>query len=239
MAKKVIRLTESELVNLVKRTAKDIIKESADNEQWKTEARMFMNGLRNGNAIVDDDTVYVQVFKRDTSEPRYVYFKKGDDRLHDDDFYIQDSPILSRKTMDVIYKRLGWTEDIMESRDDDDYRESPRANIKGEAYIMFDPKTLNILGTSKEEPSPEDNYYVLCKSDDYYASTTNTGDGYHTPKELHVSDIECNDFDVDDWGGPMEFCEDDNSEEVINAFIDKNWREIKKILSDESYTWLY
>lgn len=112
--KKRIILNESQLQKVVIKAAKRYLTESDETyDQWKHEAKMFMDGLRKGQAIVDNDTAYVQVFKRGTAknDPRYVYIKKGDNRLHDDHFYIQNSPVLSKRTLNVIYKKLGWNEE--------------------------------------------------------------------------------------------------------------------------------
>lgn len=88
------------------------LNETADT-QWKSELKAFMNGLRSGNYFEENDTVYVQIWKSRTAEndPRYVYFRKGEDRLHDDHFYMQSSPRLSKRTLNAINSRLGWTEE--------------------------------------------------------------------------------------------------------------------------------
>lgn len=105
------------LDEVVSRVVRRYVNESEQTEtdwQWKKEARAFMQGLRSGNFEVSDDTVFVQIWKRATAsnDPRYVYFRKGDNRLHDDHFYMQDSPRLSRKTITTINQRLGWTEEM-------------------------------------------------------------------------------------------------------------------------------
>lgn len=107
-------INESRLKTIVKESINNILKESYDtDEQWKHEAQLFMRGLRNGKAVVEDDIAYVRIFKKDMAEndPRHVYIRKGDNRLHDDHFYIQDSPVLSKKTLNIIYNRLGWSHD--------------------------------------------------------------------------------------------------------------------------------
>ena len=81
--KKVVRLTESDIKNIICESVGHIY-----TEQWADETREFMDGLENGEAIVEDDIVYVQIMRRMTpkNDPRYVYFKRGDNRLHDDHF---------------------------------------------------------------------------------------------------------------------------------------------------------
>jgi len=104
------RIVES----VVKSTIKNILKESDQtDEQWKNELRAFMNGLRRGDAIIEDDAVYVQIWKSRTAsnDPRYVYFKRGGNRLYDDHFYMQQSPRLSQRTINAINKRAGWSDE--------------------------------------------------------------------------------------------------------------------------------
>ena len=87
------------------------LKESSDTDaQWKSELQAFMRGLRNGNYDVSGDTVYVEIWKSRSAsnDPRYVSYKRGDNRLRDDHFYMQHSPRLSRRTINAINKRLGW-----------------------------------------------------------------------------------------------------------------------------------
>ena len=107
--KKVIRLTENDISKLVMETVNRIRLNEDTAEQWKSEARAFMQGLRNGNVEVSGDTAYVQIWKSRTAEndPRYVYFRRGDNRLHDDHFYMQDSPRLSTRTINTINRYLG------------------------------------------------------------------------------------------------------------------------------------
>lgn len=91
------------------------LKESFDtDEQWNDEINMFMQGLRRGDYMLDGDTLYVEIFRGQTPEndPRYAYIRKGENRLHDDHFYMQDSPILSDSQLKDIYYNAGW-EDIL------------------------------------------------------------------------------------------------------------------------------
>lgn len=87
------------------------LKESSDTDaQWKSELKAFMDGLRKGNYDVSGDTVYVEIWKSRSAsnDPRYVYYKRGGNRLYDDHFYMQQSPRLSWRTINAINKRLGW-----------------------------------------------------------------------------------------------------------------------------------
>lgn len=112
-----IKLTESELGRIVMESAKRILKEEYDsNAQWKDELKAFMRGLRNGDYFEENGTVYVQIWKSRTAEndPRYVYYRKGDTCLHDDGFYMQNSPRLSTRAINAINKRLGWNSEYDE-----------------------------------------------------------------------------------------------------------------------------
>lgn len=107
----VVRLNESQLKKVIAQSAKRILKESSDTDaQWKSELQAFMRGLRNGNYDVSGDTVYVEIWKSRSAsnDPRYVSYRRGDNRLRDDHFYMQQSPRLSRRTINAINKRLGW-----------------------------------------------------------------------------------------------------------------------------------
>lgn len=107
--------SKNELEESVSKAIKQVLNEDTS-EQWKSEARAFMQGLRSGNVEVSGDTAYVQIWKSRTAEndPRYVYFRRGDNRLHDDHFYIQDSPKLSTRTINTINRYLGWTDEYNE-----------------------------------------------------------------------------------------------------------------------------
>lgn len=107
-----VKLNESQLKKVIAQSAKRILKESSDtDEQWKSELKAFMAGLRRGNYDVSGDTVYVKIWKSRSAsnDPRYVSYKRGDNRLRDDHFYMQHSPRLSRRTINAINKRLGWS----------------------------------------------------------------------------------------------------------------------------------
>jgi len=73
-----------------------------------------MQGIRNGEAIeFGDNTIAVEIFKGRTAsnDPRYVTFTKGDNRLQDDHFYIQNSPQLKPSRIREIYDYVGWEYD--------------------------------------------------------------------------------------------------------------------------------
>lgn len=89
-------------------------KPNDDANQWNDEFKMFIQGLRNGEAIeVGDNTIAVEIFKGKTAsnDPRYVTFTKGDNRLQDDHFYIQHSQPLKPKYIREIYNCAGWEYD--------------------------------------------------------------------------------------------------------------------------------
>ena len=89
-------------------------KPNDDANQWNEEFKMFMDGLRNGLGLdFGDNTIAVEIFKGKTpsNDPRYVYFSKGDTCLHDDHFYIQNSPQLKPNRIREIYDYAGWNYD--------------------------------------------------------------------------------------------------------------------------------
>lgn len=117
--KQVIRINENQLKQIVMESVKRVLTEESESDyQWKNELRAFMRGLRSGDYFTDNDTVYVQIWKRQNGpeDPRYVYFRKGDTCLHDDHFYMQDSPRLSTRTLNTINNALGWNDEY-----DDEY----------------------------------------------------------------------------------------------------------------------
>lgn len=94
-------LKEEVLENIIKesirRVVKKVIKENMYNDQWEEEIKIFFKGLENGRAIVDDGYVAVELGHSD-NDPRYIYYKEGDDCLTDDHFSMQHS------------RRLYWDE---------------------------------------------------------------------------------------------------------------------------------
>ena len=72
-------------------------------EQWEEEIQIFFDGLKNGEALVDNGYVAVE-WGHDERDPRYICYKEGEDRLTDDHFSQQHS------------RRLHWDE-IKEIRD--------------------------------------------------------------------------------------------------------------------------
>ena len=87
---------------LVNESVKRIMKESFQ-EQWEEEIQIFLDGLKNGEALIDDGYVAVE-WGHNESDPRFIYYKEGEDRLTDDHFSIQHS------------RRLYW-EEISSIRD--------------------------------------------------------------------------------------------------------------------------
>jgi hypothetical protein len=71
-------------------------------EQWEDEIKIFMKGLKNGQAIVSDngvDAKYIAVeWGHNDKDPRFIYYEEGEDRLTDDHFSQQHS------------RRLTWNE---------------------------------------------------------------------------------------------------------------------------------
>ena len=121
--KNVVRLTESQLKQIVAEELKKALNESDDvKRQWESEKRAFFRGLKSGKAYVDGDTVYVEIGRHNERDPRYVYFRFGGNKLMDDHFYVQSSPALSRSSIRKIYQILDsvYGEDVSEYLYDDE-----------------------------------------------------------------------------------------------------------------------
>lgn len=91
-------------------------KHNDDANQWNEEYEMFMDGLRHGDYEVMNDVLFVQVFKgrKPYNDPRFVYIRKGENRLHDDNFYINNSPPLNDLDLKDIYYSAGWKDVLPE-----------------------------------------------------------------------------------------------------------------------------
>lgn len=130
-------------------------KPNDDANQWNEELKMFMDGLRHGDYEVMGDTLFVQIFKGITpdNDPRYVYIRKGENRLHDDHFYIQNSPPLNDLDLKDIYYNAGWEDVLPELIDYDGfemYESKSKIKIKPENKGKFNA-TKKRTGKSTEE----------------------------------------------------------------------------------------
>lgn len=83
--------------NAVSEAINKIVSENIFNDQWEREIEIFLDGLENGQAIVDNGYVAVE-WGNDETDPRYIYYKEGEDHLTDDHFSQQHS------------RRLYWDE---------------------------------------------------------------------------------------------------------------------------------
>ena len=95
-----MKLTEEKLRKIVHNCITEILREDRDADQWESEKRLFFKGLANGSALFDNG--FVGVFypgTENTNDPRMIYYKEGDNRLTDDHFYIQHSPVLSNREL--------------------------------------------------------------------------------------------------------------------------------------------
>ena len=72
-------------------------------DQWEKEIEIFLDGLSKGRALIDNGIVAVE-WGYDEKDPRFIYYREGDDRLTDDHFSQQHS------------RRLYW-EEISDIRD--------------------------------------------------------------------------------------------------------------------------
>lgn len=120
-------------------------KPNDDVNQWNSEYRMFMKGLKSGDYEIVDDTLFVEVFKGQTADndPRYVYIRKGENRLHDDHFYIQNSPVLKDKQLIDIYYTVGWQDALIDLVDYNGFK-------MYENKIEINPKNKGKFTATKE-----------------------------------------------------------------------------------------
>lgn len=99
-------LNRTSLRRIIRESIGRVLTESSDAKaQWDKEKRIFLRGLKNGNAFVDNGMVAVQ-WGRDETDPRYICFRFGDNKLTDDHFYVQSSPNLTRRSLKNIYQIL-------------------------------------------------------------------------------------------------------------------------------------
>lgn len=106
--------TYAEMYESINRTIKKAVNESINRvlseaytteQQWNDEIRIFMKGIKNGDfEVFGNGTIGVEWKMKDwpKNDPRFIVFKLGDNRLHDDHFYVQSSPVLSEKQLKVI-----------------------------------------------------------------------------------------------------------------------------------------
>jgi hypothetical protein len=104
---KKVRLTESMLRNIIRESLKGIYGDGINGsfsttggiygDQWEEEIKIFLDGLREGRALIDKGIVAVE-WGSSENDPRCIYYREGDDRLTDDHFSQQHS------------RRLYWDE---------------------------------------------------------------------------------------------------------------------------------
>ena len=81
---------KKKLGNMISETVNRLLMENLFEEQWEEEIQIFFNGLKNGEALIDDGYVAVE-WGHNESDPRFIYYKEGEDRLTDDHFSMQHS----------------------------------------------------------------------------------------------------------------------------------------------------
>lgn len=95
-------MEESKLHNTIKKIVKKSLNkklnENMYNDQWEEEIKLFFKGLIQGKALVDNDIIAVEWGHNDR-DPRYIYYRFGDNRLTDDHFSAQYSRPLTDKEM--------------------------------------------------------------------------------------------------------------------------------------------
>lgn len=93
---------KNKVKRIISESVRRIILENFD-KQWEDEIKIFFDGLENGEAIVDNGYVAVE-WGSSENDPRFIYYKEGEDCLTDDHFSMQHS------------RRLYW-EEISKIRD--------------------------------------------------------------------------------------------------------------------------
>lgn len=109
---KIIRLTESQLHNIVKNTVKSVLKESGSTDvdnHWNNMIRLFLRRLKEGKGEIGDRCVYVNC--ADAREirdgySREVIYSFNSNRLRDDDCYVQHSRPLTQRELNRLYDIL-------------------------------------------------------------------------------------------------------------------------------------
>lgn len=89
-------LYEYKIRKIISESVRRVIRENFE-KQWEDEIKIFFNGLKNGEALIDNGYVAVEWGNNET-DPRFIYYKEGEDRLTDDHFSQQHS------------RRLYWDE---------------------------------------------------------------------------------------------------------------------------------
>lgn len=82
--------------------SKNRLHEGLYDKQWEEEINIFLKGLKTGQALVDNNYVAVEWGHNET-DPRYIVYYYGDNRLTDDHFSQQHSRVLSDKEIRDIY----------------------------------------------------------------------------------------------------------------------------------------
>ena len=78
------------LKRIIKESVISVLREQSFNEQWEEEIKIFFDGLENGEALVDGGYVAVE-WGNSENDPRFIYYKEGEDCLTDNHFSIQHS----------------------------------------------------------------------------------------------------------------------------------------------------
>ena len=80
---------KNKVKRIISESVRRIILENFD-KQWEDEIKIFFDGLENGEAIVDNGYVAVE-WGNDETDPRFIYYKEGENCLTDDHFSMQHS----------------------------------------------------------------------------------------------------------------------------------------------------
>lgn len=123
-------------------------KDDMYSRQWEDEISFFFRALESGKAFVDGGIAAVE-WGRSDNDPRWIYYREGEDRLTDDHFSMQHSRPLTDSELrriayaardvygaDIEIPEDGGVDGFYESRLRGIIRESVR-NVLGESYDQF------------------------------------------------------------------------------------------------------
>lgn len=75
-------------------------------KQWESEIRKFLRGLENGNYIQTENNLAVLYsHENEDTDPRYIVYEFGANKLRDDHFCSQHSRVLKKSEMKKIFAK--------------------------------------------------------------------------------------------------------------------------------------
>lgn len=163
-------MQENKIRRIVSESVRKVLREWGNegyDEQWEEEIEMFLDGLKNGSAICDENAVYVNY---EGDEDRYIYLKRGERRLSDDSYYIQHSRTLDNDEMKIILNALSryygedWSDEYYDIYDDEYYKEGRKIARKPLSEAYGYPEGIDgLILCSENDRECYDIYYGIIK----------------------------------------------------------------------------